>query len=507
VSWILNEEVLAVLAAIVLASSVFAGVQLFNAGRVVEPFSELGLLGPGGKIGDYPKKVVAGSPFTLNVYVGNQEGKTAYYKVLVKLGDNSSIINETTPLSAEPVMEIRAVLSHNSSQIIPVNITLYEPATRLRLVLEMWVFNETVKAFTFHGRWNQLWLNVTAPPLAGENPTPKTSISLYMEDKLVEGYTSIRRAEEAEGNISEMVNLLNHALRLAQGGDEAEAEKLISQVVALEPEVSRLGVEASRMRLYTGVGTLAAASIAGVGCFMFLRRKVWVYWTRLHRGWRIIWVGGNTKLNSLEKAIRDHVKSSREIRVENLVFSPGLGLRTHEVARTLYKLARNGALELVDPNPPKSFLGYILSRYNLGFAVAALLMAACLLSVYGSGLMPVMAASRIVFGSLFTLFLPGYSLIEALYPREDELSPLERLALSIGLSLALVPLVGLLLNYTPWGIRLDPTMAALSTLTLVLLLVSAYRKFSIVKLKKISSTPCNPCVCSSYSLRKALRKD
>jgi uncharacterized membrane protein len=88
-----------------------------------------------------------------------------------------------------------------------------------------------------------------------------------------------------------------------------------------------------------------------------------------------------------------------------------------------------------------------------------------------------------VFGSLFTLFLPGYSLIEVLYPREDELSPLERLALSLGLSLALVPLVGLLLNYTPWGIRLDPVMAALSMLTLALLLVSAYRKYGLLRLR------------------------
>lgn len=40
------------------------------------------------------------------------------------------------------------------------------------------------------------------------------------------------------------------------------------------------------------------------------------------------------------------------------------------------------------------------------------------------------------------LFMPGYALVESLYPRGgDELSPLERLALSIGLSLAVVPLI------------------------------------------------------------------
>ena len=39
------------------------------------------------------------------------------------------------------------------------------------------------------------------------------------------------------------------------------------------------------------------------------------------------------------------------------------------------------------------------------------------------------------------LFLPGYALIEALYPKR-ELDELTRFALSIGLSLALVPLTG-----------------------------------------------------------------
>ena len=34
----------------------------------------------------------------------------------------------------------------------------------------------------------------------------------------------------------------------------------------------------------------------------------------------------------------------------------------------------------------------------------------------------------------------------------------ERVALSFGMSLVLVPMVGLLLNYTPWGIRLEPIL-------------------------------------------------
>ncbi|MEM2913694.1 MAG: DUF1616 domain-containing protein, partial [Candidatus Bathyarchaeia archaeon] len=135
-SWVFDEEVLAVIAAIAVVAGVFAISQAFYAGRVIEPFSELGLLGPAGKIGGYPKEVVAGSPFLLNVYVGNHEGKAMYYRVLVKVGDKISVVNASTPLHAEPLMDIRVVLGHNSSVIIPVNVTLIEPAVNARLIFE-----------------------------------------------------------------------------------------------------------------------------------------------------------------------------------------------------------------------------------------------------------------------------------------------------------------------------------------------------------------------------------
>jgi len=480
-SWVLDDEVLAVLTAIVLVSSIVAGVQVLYAGRVVEPFSELAILGPEGKIGNYPKEVVAGSPFTLVVYVGDREGRAVYYKVLVKLGDRSSIVNETTPLMAEPITELRAVLSHNSSTTLLINLTLCEPGTRLKLVFELWTFDEATREFKYRGIWNQLWLNVTGQPSTLES-TGSVKLSRELESKLADAYLAIRRAEEAGGDVSEMVGLLNRALRHALSRDEASAEALASQVMAMEPEVSRLGMEASRMRLYMGIGTLVAVVVAGVGCFLILRRRVWVWWARLHADWEVAWVGGGAKLSDLEEAIRDRVASRRGMCVGDVV-SPELGYEVHEIAKALYRLSRKGLLRLVDPSPPKRFSDYLLSRYNLGFAVAVLLVSLCLASIYLSWLSSVFVALRMALGSIFVLFLPGYSLVEALYPKEEDLSPLERLALSIGLSLALVPLVGLLLNYSPWGIRLDPVVASLSTLTLALLLASAYRKFGVLKLK------------------------
>jgi len=71
------------------------------------------------------------------------------------------------------------------------------------------------------------------------------------------------------------------------------------------------------------------------------------------------------------------------------------------------------------------------------------------------------------------LFLPGYSLIAALFPRKDDLDAIERIALSFGLSIAITPLLGLALNYTPFGIRLSPVLIVLSIFT-ISLAIGAY---------------------------------
>lgn len=83
---------------------------------------------------------------------------------------------------------------------------------------------------------------------------------------------------------------------------------------------------------------------------------------------------------------------------------------------------------------------------------------------------------RVPVGLVMVLFLPGYALIAALFPRNDDLDGIERAALSFGLSIAVVPLIGLGLNYTPWGIRLAPVVVSLSIFTIVLLATAHARR-------------------------------
>jgi hypothetical protein len=165
----------------------------------------------------------------------------------------------------------------------------------------------------------------------------------------------------------------------------------------------------------------------------------------------------------------------------------GVGVSTVSAARALHSLMQEGRLSITDPSPPSSTAQYLLSPYSLWFWGLMASVALTVVSVYLLPPSPPFVYARYVFGALFVLFVPGYSLIEALYPKRGDLDGLERLALSIGLSLALVPLVGLVLNYTPWGIRLDPIVVSLVGVTLVLSLVSSVRKAGYMKLLGQSS--------------------
>lgn len=84
---------------------------------------------------------------------------------------------------------------------------------------------------------------------------------------------------------------------------------------------------------------------------------------------------------------------------------------------------------------------------------------------------------RIVFALPVVLFIPGYALIAALFPGKTEIDTLERVALSFGLSIAVVPLIGLGLNYTPWGIRLDPIVISISVFAIAMLAIAQYRRY------------------------------
>ena len=152
-----------------------------------------------------------------------------------------------------------------------------------------------------------------------------------------------------------------------------------------------------------------------------------------------------------------------------------------EAVGALLALERDKKVTFQESRPYASLTAYAWSPLSVWFwaAVGAVAVSLAVISVTSG----VAIYLRYVFGSALVLFLPGYSLIEALYPKH-ELDELTRFALSIGLSLALAPLTGLALNYTPFGIRLVPVAISLAGLTLVLLSVAIKRRYDYYKLSK-----------------------
>jgi uncharacterized membrane protein len=127
-----------------------------------EPFSELGVLGPGQKIAGYPTSVAVGEQFTLYVYVGNHEGEANYYQVLVKEGNQGTAISNSTAANLPPVLTDSLVLGDNSSSTFPVSLSMSTAGLNQRLIFELWMFNSTTTGFDYTGLWDQIWINVTA---------------------------------------------------------------------------------------------------------------------------------------------------------------------------------------------------------------------------------------------------------------------------------------------------------------------------------------------------------
>lgn len=122
--------------------------------------------------------------------------------------------------------------------------------------------------------------------------------------------------------------------------------------------------------------------------------------------------------------------------------------------------------------------------------LAVVLLVVVLTAVLALGSPSTAGPTRIAFGLLFVFTAPGYAVTAALFPRSGagadgsgpggaRISGVERVALSMGLSVGIVPLVGLVLNFTPWGVRPAPVILALSALTVAATGAAVLRRRSI----------------------------
>jgi uncharacterized membrane protein len=111
----------------------------------------------------------------------------------------------------------------------------------------------------------------------------------------------------------------------------------------------------------------------------------------------------------------------------------------------------------------------------IGVIIAILLVISVVITLFLS--QTFLSSLRIVFGSIFVLFLPGFIITYIFFPNQRESSPenhrlsgidwIERIALSFALSIAIVPLAVFYLNLI--GVKINLLNSFLTILGIILI--------------------------------------
>ena len=204
-------------------------------------------------------------------------------------------------------------------------------------------------------------------------------------------------------------------------------------------------------------------------------------------------MNGNSKARDLSEIILQIVNDRKPQTVKQLIafVKEKMPIPEKEISEAILTLQTQGKIKL--ENPPLltslKLATYLKTSQALWYwaTIATATITAAAVFTVPEDFYP-WSYIRNALGIIFVLWLPGYTFIKALFPVQvpikmstENLDTIERIALSLGMSIALVPIISLLLNYTPWGIRLTPIVLSLFALTLVFATAAVIREQQIKK--------------------------
>jgi hypothetical protein len=204
-------------------------------------------------------------------------------------------------------------------------------------------------------------------------------------------------------------------------------------------------------------------------------------------------LSNNSKADELTKTIIQTINKRKPQNIKQLItlVKERLPLTEEKILDGILKLQSQGKIKLDNQPLPASpkLATYMKTNQALWYwtTIATATITVAIVFTVPEDFYP-WSYLRNALGIIFVLWLPGYAFIKALFPVQvpiktstENLDTIERIALSLGMSIALVPIIGLLLNYTPWGIRLTPIVLSLLALTLVFATAAVIREQQIKK--------------------------
>lgn len=155
----IDDEVLAVLTALVVVASVFSAAMVIP--RHPEGFTAIGLLNKNCMIGEYPRHIYVGENVTLCVFMYNYMGRPLLLQARMKLGSRGRIPSNTTPLDTPIILNVTRILPDKGNYTGRVSFTLNETGSNIAIVFELWRYDSSLKEWVYTGRWVHLYVNVT----------------------------------------------------------------------------------------------------------------------------------------------------------------------------------------------------------------------------------------------------------------------------------------------------------------------------------------------------------
>jgi len=132
---------------------------------------------------------------------------------------------------------------------------------------------------------------------------------------------------------------------------------------------------------------------------------------------------------------------------------------------------------LPEDTSPKKIFSTLFRVLPADLILAAVCLVTGIMAIYLP--LPDATPLRVMLVLPVILFIPGYCVIAALFPKDGDIDLIERFVLSFGVSIAIVPLIGLGLNFTPWGIRLEPIILLITLFTFLMILAAQYTRATV----------------------------
>jgi Protein of unknown function (DUF1616) len=152
-------------------------------------------------------------------------------------------------------------------------------------------------------------------------------------------------------------------------------------------------------------------------------------------------------------------------------------LSLEEIQDALKKLERKKRIILLEPATKGRFLHYITGSYNgLLFWLRIAATSLTLTVIFFLPDIEPWSYIRILTAVVFVLFLPGNALVQLLFAHR-KIADAEQIVLSIGLSMAIVSMIGLILKYTLLGLTVESVVISISILSITSFFVAEYNHF------------------------------